>query len=110
MQSIIVGDNSPKGWCGWHLSAIKRKVLPHILKFAGLKVGVGSTYHEKEGAILEHATIAFSAMGTLGIGMWNLGSLIGKGGEISEELRKIIFGMYCLLERWRGQGARMLED
>ena len=43
------------------------------------------------------------------VGMWNIGSLCGKGGEVCEELRKRMIDVYCLLEvRWRGQGSRML--
>ena len=43
------------------------------------------------------------------VGMWNLGSLCGNGGEICEELRKRMFDVYCLQEvKLRGQCARIL--
>ena len=43
------------------------------------------------------------------VGTWNLGSLIGNGGTVCEELGKMMIDVCCLQEmRWRGQGARML--
>ena len=43
------------------------------------------------------------------VGMWNLGSLSGKVGEVCEELRKGMIDVCCLPEvRWRGQEARVL--
>ena len=39
-----------------------------------------------------------------------MGSLSGRGAEVSGELRKMMIDV-CVLQkvRWRGQGARMLE-
>ena len=40
------------------------------------------------------------------IGMWYIGGLGGKGGEVCDELRKRMIGVCCLQEvRWRGQGT-----
>ena len=43
------------------------------------------------------------------VGMWNLSSLRGKGGDVCEELRMRMIDVCCLQEvRWRRQGATML--
>ena len=88
------------------------------------KVGVGGTYHKKKGASPHPGACKYSLqydgwpdvrfgvqIGTwnLGIGTWNLGILMGRRGEVCEELRKRMIDVCCFQEvRWRGQGARML--
>ena len=43
------------------------------------------------------------------VGMWNLGNISGKGGEVCEELSdEGMSDLCCLQMRWRGLGARML--
>ena len=75
------------------------------------------TYHEKEGATPHPGASKFSLQydgrpdGRIGVrvGRWNLGSLIGNGGEVCEELRKRMIDVCCLqVVRNRRQGARML--
>ena len=43
------------------------------------------------------------------VGTWNLYSVSAMGGEVGEELRKMMIDVCCLQEViWRGQGARMM--
>ena len=45
----------------------------------------------------------------LRLGSWNVGSICGRGTEVSEELRKRKVDVCCLQEvRWRGQEARFV--
>ena len=71
--------------------------------------------HKKESSTLSRAACTYGWQydgrpdGRLGVhvGMWNLGSLSGKG-EFFEELRKRMIDVRCLQNvRWGGQGARM---
>lgn len=42
-------------------------------------------------------------------GSWNIGSLCGRGTEVTEELRRRMVDVCCLQEvRWRGQGSRFI--
>ena len=78
---------------------------------------MASANHKKEGANTHHGACKFSLQYDVRsdecfgvrVGAWNLGSLSGKGGEVCEELTKMLIDVCCLHEvRWRGQGARML--
>ena len=72
-------------------------------------------YHKKEGAAsppgAQKHNLQYNGRPDMRLGVrvgtWNLGSLNGKGGENSEELRKRMIDVHCLQEeRYRGQGAR----
>ena len=74
-------------------------------------------YHKEEGATPHPGACKHSSQydgrpdGRVGVcvGTWNLGSMSENGGEVCEELRKMMIDACCLLEvRWRGQGSRML--
>ena len=42
---------------------------------------------------------------------WNVGSMSGMLGEISETLKRCCVGICCVQEvRWKGQGARMIGN
>ena len=75
-------------------------------------------YHKREGATPHPEAYKHSLQyvgrpdGCLGVrvGMWNLGSLSGKGGQVCEKLIKRMNDARCLQEvRWRGHGARLIR-
>ena len=42
---------------------------------------------------------------------WNVGSMSGKWGKISETLKRCCVDICCLQEvRWKGQGAKMIGN
>ena len=42
---------------------------------------------------------------------WNVGSMSGKWGEISETLERLCVDIYCLQEvRWKGQAVEMIGN
>ena len=42
---------------------------------------------------------------------WNVGSVSGKWGEISETLKRCCVNICCIQEvRWKGQGAKMIGN
>ena len=63
-------------------------------------------YHKKEGATQHPLACKFSLQYdgrpdehfAVRIGMWNLGKLSGKGGEVCKEMRKRIIDVCCLQE------------
>ena len=79
--------------------------------------GWAPAYHKKEDATWNAGGCKYSLQydGRLDrhivvqVGMWNIGSLSAKGGEVCEEQRKRMIDVCCLQEaRWRGQGVRKL--
>ena len=78
---------------------------------------VAPAYHEKEGAT-PHPGACWHSLQydkrtdgcfRVRVGMLNLCSLSGKGGEVCEELiKRMIYVCYLQEEKWRGQDGRML--
>ena len=87
--------NYPRVWCGWHLPYLKKEgARPH------------SAVHKHSFQYNRRSDWRFGVL----VGMWNINSLSGKGGEMCEKLSKRMIDMCCFQEViWRGQVSMMLE-
>ena len=90
-------------YCGCQLAQNFLRAAPAYYKKEGATQHPGSCKHS-----LKYDGRPDGRFG-LQVGMWNLGSVSGKGGDICEELRKRMIDVCCLQEvRLKEQGAMML--